>query len=101
MAYFKSNEPAPEETYETEEPEYDDGFDELTEEEEVPELTEEERQERNRSRARLAMGAGNLVGVIAGTVVILILLTLIISMVHFVMTDMDRNFSLFSIHFGK
>ena len=74
MAYFKSNEPAGENPYpETEaEAEYDDGFDDLREEEEyVPELSPEEKAERAKGRVRLAMGAGNLFGVIAGTVLIL------------------------------
>ena len=103
MAYFRKNEPFPGEEYpaETEpEEEYDDGFDELTEkEEEIPELSEEERLERRKSRARMAMGAGNLFGVIAGTVLILVLLTLIFSIVHFVINDMGRNFSLFQTNF--
>ena len=103
MAYFRQNEPYPEEGIpaegdyppegETEE-EYDDGFDELTEEEE-PELTEAEKKEQKESRARLAMGAGNIVAVIVGTVLIMLLLTMLFSMIYFVTTDMTRNFSLF------
>lgn len=102
MAYFKSNEDLPENPYPAEdtEAEYDDGFDELTEtEEEIPELTEEEKAERTKGRLKLAFGAGNLFAVIAGTVLILILLTLIFSMVHFVVSDMGRNFSLFQTNF--
>ena len=102
MAYFKSNEPYPENVYEPEEAEdtYDDGFDELTEtDEDIPELTDEEREERIQSRIRLAFGAGNLFGVIAGAVLILILLTLIFSMVYFVINDMGRSFSLFQTNF--
>lgn len=103
MAYFRSNEPLPEKEYPEEEEngeEYDDGFDELTEEEEVfPEPTEEERKERMKSRYRFAMDAGNTMGVIFGTLLILVLLTLVFSMVHFVVTDMGRNFSLFSTNF--
>lgn len=103
MAYFKSNEQEPESMYsETEqnEPEYDDGFDDLYEtEDEIPELSREEKAERNQNRLKLAFGAGNLFGVIAGTVLILVLLTLIFSMVHFVITDMGRSFSLFQTNF--
>ena len=103
MAYFRSNEPENEELYpeaEESEPEYDDGFDEPEAEEEIiPELSEEEKAEITKSRIRLAFGAGNLFGVIAGTVLILVLVTLIISMVHFVITDMGRSFSLFSTNF--
>ena len=103
MAYFKSNEQEPENAYyatEQPEPEYDDGFDDLYEAaEEVPELSREEKTERTRNRLKLAFGAGNLFGVIAGTVLILVLLTLIFSMIHFVITDMGRNFSLFRTNF--
>ena len=105
MAYFRNNENDPESLYaETEEDaaEYDDGFDELAEEEEqaaIPELSPEEKAERTRNRVKLAFGAGNLFGVIAGAVLILILLGLIFSMIHFVITDMSRNFSLFQTNF--
>ena len=103
MAYFKSNEQEPENEYsETEqyEPEYDDGFDDLYESgEEVPELTGKEKAERTHNRLKLAFGAGNLFGVISGTVLILVLLTLIFSMIHFVITDMGRSFSLFQTNF--
>ena len=107
MAYFRSNEPYPEEEYhedaypeeeETEEA-YDDGFDELQEEEPVPELSPEEKAERTRNRVKLFMGASNLFGVIAGTVLILVLVTLIFSLVHFVITEMGRSFSLFQTNF--
>lgn len=103
MAYFRSNEHEPETAYsETaqDETEYDDGFDDLYETaEEVPELSREEKAERTRNRLKLAFGAGNLFGVIAGTVLILVLLMLIFSMIHFVITDMGRNFSLFQTNF--
>lgn len=107
MAYFRSNEPYPEEEYtedaypeeeETEEA-YDDGFDELQEEDPFPELSPEEKAERTRNRVKLFMGASNLFGVIAGTVLILVLVTLIFSIVHFVITDMGRSFSLFQTIF--
>ena len=104
MAYFKSNEPYPEQEYmpeeETEE-EYDDGFDELNEEEyeDYPEISEEERREQQKSRYRLATGFGNLFGVIVGAILILVLITLISSMIRFVVTDMGRSFSLFSTNF--
>ncbi len=107
MAYFRSNEPYPEEKYteeaypEEEEAEeaYDDGFDDLQEEEPVPELSPEEKAERTRNRVKLFMGASNLFGVIAGTVLILVLVTLIFSIVHFVITDMGRSLSLFQTNF--
>lgn len=102
MAYFKSNEPDQENRYQETEStvvDYDDGFDELNEEDYIPELSEEEKTERKRGRIRFAFGAGNLIGVIAGTMLILLLLTLIFSIVHFVITDMERNFSLFQTNF--
>ena len=101
MAYFKSNESYPQTEY-TEEAEelYDDGFDQLAEEtDEYPEMNEEERELRKQSHVRLAYGAGNLFGVIAGAVLILVLLTLIFSMIYFVINDMGRNFSLFQTNF--
>ena len=102
MAYFRSNEDYREEPYtEEQEPEaeYDDGFDGQDDEEPLPDLSPEEKTLRTHNRFMLAMGAGNLFGVIAGTVLILLLLTLIISMIHFVITDMGRSFSLFQTNF--
>lgn len=101
MAYFKSNEPYPEDPYEAEEQEeeeYNDGFDELTDEE-YPELTDDEQQEIRKSRFRVALGAGNLVAVIGGALLILLLVTMILSMIYFVINDMSRSFSLFSTNF--
>jgi hypothetical protein len=94
MALFKSNQQYDEDDYEPEEEEYDDGFDELTEEEE-PELDPETKKELKRDRFRLAVGAGNLVAVIGGTVAILLLLTLLFNMIYFVINDMGRSFTLF------
>jgi hypothetical protein len=93
MALFKSNREF-EEDYEQEEEEYDDGFDELNEEEE-PELDPEIKEELKKDRFRLAVGAGNLIAVIGGTIAILLLLTLIVNMVVFVINDMGRSFTLF------
>ena len=98
MAYFRRNgnydvnDESPEE-------EYDDGFDELEEQEPEPELTEEERAELRKDRTRLAFGAGNLLGVIGGVLAILVLLTMLFSMISFVINDMGRSFSLFQTHF--
>ena len=102
MAYFTSNEPSSEDQHPSEDlrdEDYDDGFDELTEDGEEPEPDEEERAERRRNRIMLAFGASNLLVVVAGTVLILLLLTLIFSMVHFIYIDMGRNFSLFQTQF--
>lgn len=97
MALFKSNRQY-EEDYEPEEEVYDDGFDELNEEEET-ELDPEEEKEKKRDRFKLAVGAGNLIAVIGGTVAILLLLTLLFNMIYFVMNDIGRNFSLFQTNF--
>lgn len=73
---------------------YDDGLDDLSGEDETEEdelLAPEEK----KNRIRLAFGAGNLFSVILGTVVILVLLTLLLSMINFIMTDLSRNLSLF------
>ena len=79
---------------------YDDGFDELAEStDEEEELSEEESAEKTRSRIRFAFGAGNLVAVISGTVLILVLLTLLLSMVNFLMSDLSRNVTLFQTKF--
>ena len=80
----------------------DDGFDEMNEgEEEVPDEaeSEEETAERIRDRVKLAFGIGNLGAVIAGTVVILALVALLLSMISFIQTDLSRNFSLLQMKF--
>jgi len=102
MAYFKNNEPYAEAEYsqdENTEDSYDDGFDELTETDDESGISEEEREERKQSRVRLAFGAGNLFGIVAGAVVILVMLTLIFSIVHFMINDIGRSFSLFQTNF--
>ncbi|MER1994506.1 MAG: hypothetical protein ABS897_10750 [Eubacteriales bacterium] len=98
MALFPSNRTYEEETYDPEEDLYDDGFDELNEEEE-PEPDPEEELEQKRDRFKLAVGATNLFAVIGGTVAILLLLTLLFNMVYFVINDMGRSFSLFQTNF--
>ena len=97
MAYFRRNETYSEDEDLPEE-EYDDGFDELTEEPEE-EITDEERAEIRRDRTRLAFGAGNLFVIIGGVIAILLLLTMLFNMVSFVINDMGRNFSLFRTQF--
>ena len=100
MALFQSNRTYEENAYEQEEEEYDDGFDELNRDEETEEeLDPEEKLERKKDRFRLAVGAGNLIAVIGGTVAILVLLSLLLNMVYFVMDDMERSFSLFQTNF--
>ena len=112
MAYFSGNEPEEtrrqppvqggEASYGTEEyveSDYDDGFDDPEDLAEEEELTEEEKNAIRKKRFRVLSGAGNLTAVIAGSVVILILLALLMSMVSFVLNDADRNFTLFQMRF--
>ena len=100
MALFPSNRQYEAEDFEPEEEEYDDGFDELTDDgEPEEELDPQEKLERKRDRFRMAVGAGNLFAVIGGAVAILVLLTLIFNMVYFVINDMSRSFSLFQTNF--
>ena len=79
------------------ESDYDDGFDDPSNEPE--EISEDEQKEIRAQHFRLASGAANIAAVIGGTLLILILLTLIFSIIHFVIKDMGRNFSLFQTNF--
>ena len=102
MAYFKNNESYTDSSYsdnDLPEEEYDDGLDELPDAEEYSEPTDEEKEERKQSRIRLAFGAGNLFGVVAGAILILVMLTLIFSIIHFMVNDLGRSFSLFQTNF--
>ena len=81
------------------EDEYDDGFDELTESDEE-EMPDEEQILENRNRKlRIFFSVGDLTAVIAGSVIILVLLALLLNMVSFVITDVNRNFTLFQTRF--
>ena len=102
MAYFKNNESYTDSSYsdnDLPEEEYDDGLDEMPDDEEYSEPTDEEKEERKQSRIRLAFGAGNLFGVVAGAILILVMLTLIFSIIHFMINDLGRSFSLFQTNF--
>lgn len=101
MAYFKSNEPYQEDSYQGEDQDesYDDGFDEMNDSEDEPSYSEEEKAERKQNRMRIAFGAGNLFGIVSGAILILVLLTLIFSIIHFMVNDIGRNFSLFQTNF--
>ena len=102
MAYFKNNESYTDNSYsdnDLPEEEYDDGLDEMPDDEEYSEPTDEEKEERKQNRIRLAFGAGNLFGVVAGAILILVMLTLIFSIIHFMINDLGRSFSLFQTNF--
>ena len=82
------------------ESDYDDEFDDPEDAEDAEEeLTAEEKDEIRRKRFRMMSGAGNLTAVIAGTVVILVLLALLMSMIGFVLNDVNRNFALLQTKF--
>ena len=71
---------------------YDDGFDDPDEASyEEEELTEEEKNARKRDRIQLLFGAGDLTGIIIGTVVILLLAAFLVQMITFVRDDI-RDF---------
>ena len=80
---------------------YDDGFDEPYDEDEnePPELSEEEKADIQKKRAKVVFEAGNITGIIVGTVLVLLLVTILFSMVYFVRSDITRNFTLFRIQF--
>lgn len=56
-------------------------------------LTDEEKAFLRRSRWRVLASLGDFAGVIAGTAVILILIALIISLVHWVSSDITHSFT--------
>ena len=118
MAYFKSNEQ--EETRrnpslpdepgtnagsgweESPEDDYADGFDDPYEDEDpddLPELSEDEKADIQKKRAKVVFEAGNITGIIVGTVLVLLLVTILFSMAYFVRSDITRNFTLFRIQF--
>ena len=57
-------------------------------------LTDEEKASLRRSRWRVLASLGDFAGVIAGTAMILILIALIISLVHWVRSDITQSFTL-------
>ena len=57
-------------------------------------LTEEEQAALRRTRWRVLANLSDFIGVIAGTAVILLLIALIISLVHWVRSDITQSFTL-------
>lgn len=72
--------------YDQPDPEDDELDDEL--------LTDEEKAALRRSHWRVLANVGDFAGVIVGTAVILILIALIISLVHWVRSDITQSFTL-------
>ena len=57
-------------------------------------LTDEEKRAARQGRFRVAAGVGDFFGVIAGTVVILVLVALLVSLVNWVHADISQTFTL-------
>lgn len=106
MAYFNNDPTAVEEDYQPvfQEPVEDDYDDEYDDEDAAAYdtaelyyddyLTEEERLELKQSKWRMLSGVGDFFSVLAGTVVILLLLALLISLVTWVQADISQSFTL-------
>lgn len=57
-------------------------------------LDEEERREARQLKWKMLAGVGDFIGVLAGTVVILLLVALLISLITWVQADMSQTFTL-------
>lgn len=62
-------------------------------------LTDEELAELKRSHWQLVSGLGDFVGIILGTAVILVLVTLLVSLINWLVNDMNQSFILLQKHF--
>ena len=77
---------------------YDDGLDfNDYDGEEDEELTGEELREYREHQIHTVFGAGNLAGILAGSVLILVLMTLLISLIRFVSNDIRQVLAMLSI----
>ena len=65
----------------------------------LPELSEDEKADIQKKRAKVVFEAGNITGIIVGTVLVLLLVTILFSMAYFVRSDITRIFTLFRIQF--
>ena len=54
---------------------------------------------RKNNRIRLMFDVGNLTAIITGTILILIMVSLLVSMIHFLVNDINQNFSLLQTRF--
>lgn len=82
------------EPYFDDDPDFTDDLDPLAEDL----LTEEEQQELRRSRWQLLAGLVDFAGVVAGTAVILVLITLLVSLINWLINDMSQSFILLQKH---
>lgn len=99
MAYFNNNDQDMQEDYQPvfQQPVYDDSEDDYEYDDEPYEddyLDEQERWEARQMRWKLLAGAGDVLAVLAGTVVILLLVALLISLITWVQADMSQSFTL-------
>lgn len=75
---------------------YDEPYDELCEDDY---LDEQERWEARQTRWKVLAGAGDVLAVLAGAVVILLLIALLISLLTWVQADMSQSFTLWQTKF--
>lgn len=107
MAYFRNNnEPQDQDAEYQEQPSwaeyqpddeeeyYDDGFDQLTDPEPEDDADDEEGKAMRNLHFQTIFDISNLTATIIGAVLVLLLLQLLFSMIDFVKTDFERNFSL-------
>ena len=100
--YTRQFGPVSEEEEDWEEESYEDGFDDLTEdpeENQVPELSEEEKRLASQRSFRIAATAGNVAAVLAGIAAIFVLVVFLIRMIQFVSSDFNRTFALWLTRF--
>ncbi len=102
MAYFRhENEQNDQEDYRPEDQEFqDDGWDgeaypdDPAWEDDLEEEDREERRARRRDKMRVAAGVSDFFGVILGTVCILVLIALLVSLLNWLHADIAQNFAL-------
>ena len=76
-----------------------DGYDDELQDEPEPEISDDEIVGRKNNRIRLMFDVGNLTAIITGTILILIMVSLLVSMIHFLVNDINQNFSLLQTRF--
>lgn len=91
MAYFRQNSRQGS-WAQQEDDSYDDDYEEFDDDDEY--LTEEEWSDLRQHRFRMAAGLLDFLGVVAGTVVILLLVALLVNIITWLQADMDQMFTL-------
>ena len=90
MAYFRQNSRQGS-WAQQEDDSYDDDYEEFDDDDEY--LTEEEWSDLRQHRFRVAAGLLDFLGVVAGTVVILLLVALLVNIITWLQADMDQMFT--------